>query len=223
MRKIFIFSSCSVLSLLITFGCAPKTNIHSQEATAFCEVFNPENWRDFQQNTSYEDFQIELTNRIAKVVVTPEFRNIFKELSETPYSPDLNVYNFYKVRIGKLIGHDWNCPNAEKFYSVEWKRVDSTTSESDTSQANSIAHENAEIVMSISNNGDLIVNSKKLKDSSIGTLKDALSLSSSSEPPSILILKEHNVDDKKLISLMDSLSKLGITKLRMGEVETADR
>lgn len=210
MNKISFLISVLIFSSSLTFGCAPKTNIHMQEAAALCDVYNPEHWKDFsqKQEVSYLELLNELANRISQVIVTPEFRNIFKELSETSYSPDLNVYTFYQERISKLTGTEWDCPFAKDFYSVEWKSEHITPGQPSSAASDD---ETEELVIRLEQNGDYVINSEKVaaQDSEKidQVLKELLNID---EMPKVKVITADGVSKEQLLEAMNKLSHLGV-------------
>lgn len=192
-------------------GCAPKTNIHMQEAAALCDVYNPEHWKDFsqKQEVSYSELLNELANRISQVIATPEFRNIFKELSETSYSPDLNVYTFYQERISKLTGTEWNCPFAKDFYSVEWKSEHITPGQPTSAASDD---ETEELMIRLEQNGDYIINLEKVAAQDSEKI-DQLLQELLNKMPKVKVITADGVSKEQLLEAMDKLSHLGVTKV----------
>jgi hypothetical protein len=211
MNKISFLISFLIFSLSLTVGCAPKANLHIQEAAALCDVYNPDNWKDFsqKQEVSYSELLSELANRISQVIVTPEFRNIFKELSETSYSPDMNVYTFYQERISKLTGTEWNCPFAKDFYSVEWKSEPSTPESRIRLEQKGDDAKNSgnEVVVWIDKDGNYYIDSDDTGILDTSSLKDALS----KQPyQKVIIRADGETQFQNVVSLMDIAQSLRI-------------
>ena len=208
MRNNYNFLSFLFVSLLI-IGCSSKTDTFKQEAQAFCELHAPENWRDYKNTGLYSDFQDELVKRISKVVVSEEFRNIFKELSESPYSPDLNVYDFYKVRISKLIEQEWDCPNAKVFYPVEWRREPSTPGQANL---DGVDNDNAKLVIRLEQNGDYIINSETVAARNTEKI-DRLLRELTNKKPKVMVITADGVSKEQLLEAMQKLGQLGVVNL----------
>ena len=209
MNKISFLISVLIFSSSLTIGCAPKTTIHTQEATALCDVYNLEHWNNFsqKQEVSHSELLNELANRISQVIVTPEFRNIFKELSDTSYSPDLNVYTFYQERISKLTGTEWNCPYAKDFYSVEWKSEHITPGQPTSAASDD---ETEELVIRLEQNGDYIINSEKVAAQDSEKI-DQLLKEFLNKKSKVKIITADGVSKEQLLEAMDKLSHLGVT------------
>ncbi|MCI0505106.1 MAG: hypothetical protein L0Z73_03250, partial [Gammaproteobacteria bacterium] len=71
--RLIAISAC----LLIPLSACADIETHKKEAAAFCEIYNPQNWKEYPKNTSLEEFNAELAKRISAIVVTEEFRSIF--------------------------------------------------------------------------------------------------------------------------------------------------
>jgi hypothetical protein len=190
---------------ILVVGCSSKTETYKKEAEAFCNVHNPENWRDYKNTGSYFEFQDELVKRISKVVVSEEFRNIFKKLSEDDSRPD--AYSFYKTEIEKLTGEEWNCPYAKDFYSVEWKSEHITPGQPTSAASDG---ETEELVIRLEQNGDYIINSEKVAAQDSEKI-DQLLKEFLNKNPKVKIITADGVSKEQLLEAMDKLSHLGVT------------
>jgi hypothetical protein len=206
MRKYYKYSIFFIFGSLI-IGCSSKANTYKQEAEAFCNVQNPENWLDYKNTGSYFDFQDELVKRISKVVVSEEFRDIFKKLSEDDSRPD--AYTFYKTEIEKLTGEEWNCPYAKDFYSVEWKSEHITPGQPTSAASDD---ETEELVIRLEQNGDYIINSEKVAAQDSEKI-DQLLKEFLNKKSKVKIITADGVSKEQLLEAMGKLSHLGVTNV----------
>jgi biopolymer transport protein ExbD len=176
-----------------------------QEAINFCNVYDPEDWRNFKNTGLYFEFQDELVKRISKIVVTAEFRNIFEKLAEDDSRP--YPYTFYKTEIEKLTGEKWNCPHAKDFYSVQWKSEPSTSR-----QATSEASDIDELIIRLEQNGDYVINSKKVAAQNSEKI-DQLLRELITSTPKVKVISADGVSKEQLLDALQKLSQLRVTNV----------
>jgi hypothetical protein len=185
--------------LAISSAHAADKEVYKQEAKAFCEVYDPANWKDVpnEMNTVYD----ELAKRIRKIVVTDEFRNVFQQLADQGYT---DFYAAIKPEISKLIGEDWECENAEKFHTITWVKKDSLSEQT----ANTI-----DIEITISTEGQLYVNSKLLDSTDVEAIKNAITAQAGVKQPKITIVTQPNTTQETVTLIMDAARQLGVKRL----------
>lgn len=187
-----------LLGLVLLSACDSKQDTFKHEAQAFCEVHKMEHWKDYKNTGSFSDFQNELVNRIGKVLVSEEFRDIFKRLSEDDSRPD--PYRFFQSEIKKLTGEDWDCPEVQAIWSVKWSKASAQASDGQDSPAVSIE---------IKNNGDYWLNQKRIDAKHKNALASILLQADISNSPVELLIGD-DVSEQQVRALLDTLTKLKV-------------
>ena len=112
------------IALIVLLGfltsCTNRVAEYRSDAETFCKLHSMELWESRKGYTALENLD-HLTQQIRTSIKTKEFREIFDRLSKSGYN---DLYAALQPDVSKLIGEDWNCEDARKFYSVEWKRTD---------------------------------------------------------------------------------------------------
>jgi hypothetical protein len=115
-----ILAILATLMLFVGFVNASDIENHKQEAKDFCEIHNPNNWKEFAKTASPDELEKELEKRVDKVVKTKAFKDIIAELNQVEFMRTL--YPAAQTKISELIGEMWECPYYQEFYSVSFER-----------------------------------------------------------------------------------------------------
>jgi biopolymer transport protein ExbD len=207
MKNITVLIPLSAFLLLLTTGCAPQSNIHTQEAAAFCEIYNPQNWKDFPENASLEEFNDELAKRISAIVVTEEFRKIFKLFNDERHP---NFYHSVKQQISELVGQEWDCLYFRNFYIKPRKEIQISI---DGISEVAPLEKGKEVVVSIDSDGKLYVDSNPLVNSNANTLVKAIQITATTDKPKIVVRVDSGAPHQAFITVIDAANQLGINKL----------
>ena len=109
-----------MMAAAVVAGCGSEQETYKQEAQAFCEVHNPENWKAFAKTGSQAELEKELKRRIGKVVKSKAFNDILVQLDQVEFVREL--YPAAQAKISALIGEKWVCPYYQAFYSLSFER-----------------------------------------------------------------------------------------------------
>jgi len=187
-----------MFGLVLLGACDSKQETFKREASAFCDVHKMEHWKDYKNTGSFLDFQDELVKRINKVLVTDEFRDIFKRLSEDDSRPD--PYLFFQTEIKKLTGAAWDCPEVQAIWSVKWNKASEQSIDGQESPAVSIE---------IKGNGDYLLNQKRIAAKNKDALQSILIQADISNSPVELLVGDE-VSEVQVRALLDTLAKLKV-------------
>jgi len=204
-KNAIIYCGLLAFVLVTTVSCGSEQATYKQEAKAFCEVHNPENWKDFAKTGSPGDLETELNKRIDKVVKTKAFKGVVAELNKVEFMREL--YPTAQTKISELIGEKWECPYYQEFYSVSFERqpgeVMTTEIDKDT------------VVIGIDAQGNYTVNSMELMDNEPQTLKDAIKTVAATTPPKVVVKTSENTPKSALESALEALAEMGVKKARI--------
>lgn len=192
-----------LIGLVPLSACSSKQETFKREAAAFCEVHKMEHWKNYKNTGSYSDFQSELVKRIRKVLVSNEFSDMFKRLSEDDSRPD--PYQFFQTEIKKLTGEDWDCPEVQAIWSVKW-----------TNESGEVLGEQqpARLSIEMENNGDYLLNHQRIKAKNKNALQSILAQSDISNSLVELLVGDE-VSEEQVRALLDTLSKLKVKQINV--------
>jgi hypothetical protein len=190
------------LLFLVVSACESQQEILKKEANAFCEIHNPENWKEFAKTGSPAELEKELNKRIDKAIKTKALKDVIAELNQVEFMREL--YPTAQKKISNLIGENWDCPFYQEFYSVRFERHPAPPS--------AIYISNDTIVVGIDANGNYTVNSMELMDNKPETLKDAIKTVAATSPPKVVVKTEENTPKESLDSALHVLYEMGVKK-----------
>ena len=188
--------------LFAASGCESQQEILKKDASAFCEIHNPENWTEFAKTGSPAELEKELNKRIDKAIKTKAFKDVVAELNQVEFMREL--YPTAQSKISNLIGEKWDCPYYQEFYSVRFERHPAPQSATDFSSDT--------VVLGIDANGNYTVNSMELMDNKPETLKDAIKTVAATSPPKVVVKTEENTPKDSLDSALRVLYEMGVKK-----------
>lgn len=198
---IFIFSAHPIFS---------KTNDFTKDAEALCEVYNPDNWRDYvEQHTSTEVYK-ELGIRINKAIVSDEFRDIFRKFLKEKHA---DFHHSISRQVSDLIGKPWQCNHFDSFYQVKYRKEIQLVLKGATKVQPLPLGE--EIHIMVDKKGNFYVNNKLLKSQSSADLSRAIQLTASVKKPKIVIQSDALAPYQSLISIVDAARMLGISEISL--------
>jgi hypothetical protein len=151
---VIIYWALIVFVLSTAVSCSSEQAKYKKEAKAFCEVHNPNNWKEFAKTGSPDELQKELETRIDKVVKTKAFKDIIAELNQVEFMREL--YPTAQTKISELTGEKWECPYYQEFYSVSFERRPGEAVTTDIDKDTVVIH--------IEGQGNYTVNSMELMD-----------------------------------------------------------
>lgn len=203
--SILLFFICLVFAI----SSYANTDIHKKEATALCNVYKPDNWKEFLTTHQPEEVYKELGNRISKTVITNEFRNIFKNYL------DNNATDFHSTvtkQVSKLIGEKWECKYFDDFYKPQVQRKEIQLELKNISIVKTVNH-GKEVIISVDSRGNFYVNDNALKNNNRNTLISAIKLTTSENKPKLVIRSDANAPHNTFITILDAAHSLGITNI----------
>lgn len=204
-KNTIIYCALLAFVLVATVSCGQKQATYKQEAKAFCEVHNPENWKEFAKNGSPDKLAKELNKRIDKVVKTSALKNAIAELSKVEFMREL--YPTAQTKISELIGEKWECPYYQEFYSVSFERQPGDAMTTDIDKET--------VVIGIDAQGNYTVNSMELMDNESQTLKDAIKTVAATTPPKVVVKTMENTPKAALESALSVAAEMGVKKARI--------
>jgi biopolymer transport protein ExbD len=192
--------SLPVAIILVTSAaCNSKQDTYRQEAKAFCEVHNPNNWKEYANAPGSVDLQKEVNRRVSEVIHTREFKQIVADLDKIQFAREL--YGAAQRKISALTGEPWDCPYYQQFYAVSFEQKG--TSVPDLGDKNTV-------VVSIDNNGNYTVNTMELMNNEQDTLKQAILKVAATPPPKVIVKTSENTPKEAIDAVMNTLHDLGV-------------
>jgi hypothetical protein len=188
--------------MLITssVGCTANVENLKQEAAAFCGVYDPRNWKEFEDQAGAVDLEKELNKRIGQVIKSDEFKQIISELEQVEYARDL--YVTAQTKISALIGEKWDCTYFQEFYAISF------VSHSDSF---GFDYEDGNVVIvAIDGAGNFTVNSMELMDNKPETLKQGIKTVAASQQPKVIIKTTESTPKEALDVAMNTLHSMGV-------------
>ena len=101
--------------LLIIFvipACSSNVESYKKDAMSLCEVYNPENWKEYIKVNGTENIYSEIGVRTREAIRTEEFRNIFSKFLDERQT---NFHDFIHGQVSELIGEEWQCAYFDNF------------------------------------------------------------------------------------------------------------
>ncbi len=186
-------------------GCGSEQETYKKEAKAFCDVHNPEHWKEFAKTGSMADLEKELNSRIDKAVKSKAFKDILVQLDQVGFVREL--YPTAQAKISALIGENWECPYYRAFYSLSFERQPEGAAAGDIDKD--------AVVVGIDAQGNYTVNSMELMDNAPQTLKDAIKTVAATSPPNVVVKTQENTPKEALDSALRVLFDMGIERTKI--------
>jgi hypothetical protein len=183
--------------LLAPLACASNQEIYINEAQAFCEIHNPEQWKDRVNYSAQENFDY-LSERIRSVVKSEGFLQIFDKLSQQGYA---DFYRAIQPQISRLVGEEWQCEHAKSFYALQWVR------QGETSGSEKVT------IIAITGKGTVEINGKIFPTSEDAVYKAELAAVAKTKDSKILLKVPAGTDSKRLEQFLKPMRELKIKKL----------
>lgn len=104
-------------------GCATQkapANPLLADAEAFCEVYQPQHWRDQDPELGLFELETLAQQQLREVLRTEQFKDLIITLDEVNHYREL--YPTAKSEIERLIGTEWNCPAYQQFFDIESRK-----------------------------------------------------------------------------------------------------
>ena len=195
--------------LFVSSACASDVEKHKQEAKDLCEVYNPDNWVEFFENSnpSITEIYSEIGKRIRKIARTEDFKAIYKDIRNN-FQPD--VYNFTKERVSKLIGEEWECDFYHNFYFPR-KEIVLNIVEVDH-VINPLLIRN-EIVVTIDAKGKLYIGSDVPITPDKASIKKSILTQSNNKKHNIVVYADAKAPHQTFVTILATLSEMGFQKV----------
>lgn len=105
-----------IIVLLALMGCEKKEPAvdYKAEASAFCEVFNPEKWKDLPADTQPAQIQQMLADRLTAAVKSEKMKDIVKTI---PTIPTNLRYKYVEESVSALTGEAFDCPGMKDYFN----------------------------------------------------------------------------------------------------------
>jgi hypothetical protein len=208
MIKSLSFLAASVL-LFISSACASDIEKHKLEAKNLCEVYNPDNWVEFfnNSNPSVTDTYREIGKRIRKIAITEEFKAIYQDVRDN-YQPD--IYNFTKSRVSKLIGEEWSCENYRNFY---FPRKEIILNIDAVDHVNNPLLKRNDIIVVIDAEGKLFINSDDQITPDKAKIKNSILNHPDHKQANIVVYADSKAPHQSFVTIVATLSEMGFNKI----------
>jgi len=105
-----------VVTLLMLTACEKKEPVvdYKAEAHEFCEVFNPDKWKDLPADVQPAQIQQMLADRLSAAVSSPKMKEIVKTI---PTMPANLRYKYVVESVGALTGEPFSCPGMKDYFN----------------------------------------------------------------------------------------------------------
>lgn len=110
-----LFITLAITLFLLT-ACEKKEPVvdYKSEAHAFCEVFNPDNWKDTPADAQPAEIQQMLADRLAAAVHSEKMKDIVKTIPTI----SMNLrYKYVVESVSALTGETFSCPGMEDYFN----------------------------------------------------------------------------------------------------------
>lgn len=185
-----------ILLLGLLSSCSNRVTEYRADADTFCKLHSLEQWKSRKGYTALENMGY-LASKIRTSIKTDKFLEIFDRLSRDGYE---DFYSALQPEISKLIGEEWNCEDARKFYSIEWKRTD-------------VNLDNYTINVTALNDTTLEIGKKKYKITDNQGISSAIKSESKGHDYKIILIVPIGTSNSKINEYLEPFRYMGLKSL----------
>ncbi len=167
-----------------------------KDATALCQVYEEDNWKDIDRSISVEEFKAVIDRRVKSDLQTDAVKAVVDGMNDIEFYRE--IYPHVKSKMEELTKGEWNCPALEAFYSLKI-----TKNHSD---------ENVQPKqVTITAAGDYLFSDKKISlvSENIDDIKSEL-IVGDKVASKVLVVMETGTNDQQLEPLFKILADLGV-------------
>ena len=102
--------------LFVQTACEKREPVvdYKAEAHAFCEVFNPDKWKDTPADAQPAEIQQMLSDRLAVAVHSEKMKDIVKTIPTIP----MNLrYKYVMENVSAVTGETFSCPSMIDYFN----------------------------------------------------------------------------------------------------------
>jgi hypothetical protein len=140
-----------------------------------------------------------MANLIRDTITNREFLAIFNRLADQGYE---NLYTSIRPEISRLLGHEWSCTNAEKFYTIKWQRID----------------QEKQLKISIIGSGNyFVIDNTKLQLDNIEGIKQKIQKLAQNRPYIVNLYVNSELIDQEFNQYLEPLRQIGVSRVTLIE------